>query len=269
MATPLLNCKAFKLIPYFDLYAIKLGPIRVGIQPLFGAVGILVAHFLFLRRTRQWKLDTQLAGWLSFTMVLVGLVGAFLFRWVYLATALRRDPWIWLKTTQGAASFGGIAAGLLAAVLFLRIRRVPSGLAWRYLDALASVFPLGWIFGRIGCSLVHDHPGLRSDSWLAVRYPDAPRWDLAVVEVVFLASLVIPLFIWLARRSRPPGFFLGLFLTVYGGFRVLLDRLHVDPPRYFGMSVDQLAYGTACLLGAVIVFRAIRSRVAVLHLTRM
>ncbi|MCC6588088.1 MAG: prolipoprotein diacylglyceryl transferase [Bryobacterales bacterium] len=258
MATPRLNYKASKLIPYFELSAIKLGPIRVAAQPLFGAIGILVAHFLYLRRTRHWKLDTQLAGWLSFTMVFVGLVGAFLFRWVYLANALRRDPWIWLKTTQGAASFGGIAAGLLAAVLFLRIRRVPGDLAWRYLDALASVFPFGWIFGRIGCSLIHDHPGLRSGSWLAVRYPDAPRWDLAVVEVLFFAILVIPLFVWLARRPRPAGFLLGLFLTLYGGFRVLLDRLHVDPPGYFGISVDQLAYGTACLIGVVILSRAIR-----------
>lgn len=241
-----------------ELYSIKLGPIRVAAQSLFGVIGILVAHFLYLRRARQWKLDAQLAGWLSFTMVLAGIVGAFLFRWVYLASALRRDPWIWLKATQGAASFGGIAAGLIAAVLFLRIRRVPTKLAWSYLDALASVFPFGWIFGRIGCSLIHDHPGLRSESWLAVRYPDAPRWDLAVVEVLFFAFVLIPLFVYLNRRPHPSGFFLGLFLTVYGVFRVFLDRLHVDPPRYFGASVDQLAYGTACLIGIVILYRAIR-----------
>lgn len=227
-------------------------------QSLFGAIGILVAHFLYLRRARQWKLDTQLAGWLSFTMVFAGLVGAFLFRWVYLANALRRDPWIWLKTTQGAASFGGIAAGLLAAVLFLHIRRVPTKLVWRYLDALVSVFPFGWILGRVGCSLIHDHPGLRSDSWLAVRYPDAPRWDLAVIEVLFFAAVVIPLFASLSSQHRPRGLYLGLFLTIYGVFRVFLDGLHVDPPRYLGIHVDQLAYGAACLIGMVILYRVAR-----------
>jgi len=237
------------MLPYFEIRSVMLGLARVPVQPFLASLGILLAHWLYLRRARQWGLDPGIAGWLSLTMVASGLAGAFLFRWAYLPAVLARDPWIWLKTTSGAASFGGIAAGLLAAAIYLRWRGIRGPQALTYLDALASVFPLGWIFGRTGCSLIHDHPGLRSDSFLAVRYPEFPRWDLAVVEVLFLAVFVIPVFAVLNRGRRPPGFFLGAFLALYGLFRLWLDTLHVDPPRYLGFTVDQLAYGVTALAG--------------------
>ncbi|MBL8295563.1 MAG: prolipoprotein diacylglyceryl transferase [Bryobacterales bacterium] len=240
------------MLPYFEIRAVTVGPVRVPVQPLLASLGVLTAHALFLWRARRWGLDVEKASWLSLTMVAVGVTCAFLFRWAYLPGALERDPWIWLKTTSGAASFGGIAGGLLGAALYGRLRGLST---LEYLDALASVFPAGWIFGRIGCSLIHDHPGLRSEHLLAVRYPDFPRWDLAVVEVLFLAGILIPLFGWLGRKKRAPGSMLGMFLLIYGVFRVWLDVLHVDPPRYFGWTVDQLAYGPMALVGALLLTR--------------
>lgn len=236
------------MLPYVEIRVLMLGPLRAPVQPLLASLGILLAHMLFLRRARQWGLDVGLAGWLSLTMVAAGIIGAFLFRWAYLPDALAGDPWIWLRTTRGAASFGGIAGGLAGAAAFLHYRGIRGRQALTYLDALASVFPMGWILGRIGCSLIHDHPGVRSESVLAVRYPEFPRWDLAVVEVLFLA-LFIPPFAILGRTRRQAGVFLGSFLALYGLFRVWLDTLHVDPPRYLGFTVDQLAYGLATFAG--------------------
>lgn len=240
------------MLPYVEMRAVALGPLRVPVQPLLASLGILLAHGLFLRRARQWGLNTETAGWLSVTMAVTGVAAAFLFRWAYLPDALASDPWIWWKTTRGAASFGGIAGGLLGAAVYLRSRGTPGREALTYLDALASVFPMGWILGRIGCSLIHDHPGVRSESFLAVRYPEFPRWDLAVVEVLFLALLLIPLFAILGRAQRRTGFFLGSFLGLYGLFRIWLDTLHVDPPRYLGFTVDQLAYGLVAFAGGSI-----------------
>jgi prolipoprotein diacylglyceryltransferase len=108
------------------------------------------------------------------------------------------------------------------------------------------------VFGRIGCSLVHDHPGRPSSSFLAVRFPGASRFDLAVIEVLFLAVLLIPLFAVLNREKWQDGFWLGVFLTLYGAFRLWLDTLHVDPPRYGPFSVDQWVYGIALIAGLVI-----------------
>lgn len=245
------------MIPYVDIVAFRVGPLVLPTQRTLAVIGIVVVYLLFRRQARRWNLDPDEAGWLAVAMLVAGLAGAFLFRWIYVPDAVARDPWIWTKTTAGAASFGGFAGGLLAAPLYFFARRIPAAQAWKYLDALALVFPAGWLFGRLGCSLVHDHPGVRSSSWLAVAYPGFPRYDLAVLEVLFLGLVLIPAFWRLAQQPRPARFYLGAFLSIYGVFRVLLDRLHVDPPTYVGFTVDQWGYGAMTAAGLAMLVPAL------------
>jgi len=58
-------------------------------------------------------------------------------------------------------------------------------------------------------------------------------------------------FLLLDRKPRPRGFYYVAFMFSYGSFRFLLDRLHVDPPRYGGWTVDQIA-ASILLAGGVI-----------------
>jgi phosphatidylglycerol:prolipoprotein diacylglycerol transferase len=119
---------------------------------------------------------------------------------------------------------------------------------------MAYVFPLSWAIGRLGCSLVHDHPGIRSESWLAVRYPDWPRYDLGVLGLFFLL-LLAGLFRALDARPRPPGFFAAAALLAVGVFRIWIDQYQVDPPRYYGWSVDQYNAIILLLLSALLIAR--------------
>ena len=41
-------------------------------------------------------------------------------------------------------------------------------------------------------------------------------------------------------RPRPAGFFFGLYGVVYGGFRIWLDTLHVQPMRFWGGAAGVL-----------------------------
>jgi phosphatidylglycerol:prolipoprotein diacylglycerol transferase len=120
----------------------------------------------------------------------------------------------------------------------LRLRKIKPKDMIPYFDALAFVFPQAWIFGRMHCAWVHDHPGIQTNSWLGVQFPGKTRYDLGVVEVLYLAAVIV-LFYWLDRKPRPPGFYLPAFLIPYGLFRLWLDTLHVDVMRYGGLSVDQ------------------------------
>jgi len=92
------------------------------------------------------------------------------------------------------------------------------------------------MWGRLGCALAHDHRGLFTDSWMAVRFPEGPRYDLGLIELVFLAGLAGAFWV-LDRRARPVGFFFGLYGVVYGGFRIWLDTLHIQPMRFYGGAV--------------------------------
>ena len=93
--------------------------------------------------------------------------------------------------------------------------------------------------GRAGCAWVHDHPGIRSTVWLAVRYPGGQRFDLGLLEMLFLALLAV-CFLLLARKPRAPGFFAGWTFVIYGSFRVGLDQLHANPPRRMGITPDEV-----------------------------
>lgn len=103
----------------------------------------------------------------------------------------------------------------------------------RRLDSIAYAMPIGWMIGRLGCTLAHDHRGNFSTSWIAVNFPEGPRYDLGLIEFLFLIVMVTA-FRLLDRRPHPLGFFFGLYGVVYGGFRIWLDTLHVQPMRFYG-----------------------------------
>lgn len=66
------------------------------------------------------------------------------------------------------------------------------------------------------------------------------RYDLGLLE----AHLTPPYVILLAlfdRRERPAGFYIGLFFSAHGVFRLGRDRLHYNRLRDLGWTVDQYA----------------------------
>ena len=113
-----------------------------------------------------------------------------------------------------------------------KLRRVSWSETFRMLDIMAFAMPFAFASGRLGCFLVHDHHGLPSDSWIAVQFPDGPRFDLGLIACLFLIP-VSALFLLLDRKPRRAGFFLGLYGILYGGFRIWLDTLHIQPMRFY------------------------------------
>ena len=63
-------------------------------------------------------------------------------------------------------------------------------------DESSFGLPLGWFFGRLGCFVVHDHPGKDHDFFLAVdnfqyRAVTGPRHDLGLYEVFWSIAVVV------------------------------------------------------------------------------
>ena len=246
------------MIPYLEWSQIHVGPLTLSSSRVLVAAGILLGHGMLIRRARKTGQDPALAAALSLWMVVAGFAGAHLFKLLYLpglGLALTTYPWFAFDLFNGLASFGGIFGGIAGGLVYLWRRQVS---AVAYLDLVAYVFPFAWILGRIGCALAHDHPGVWSSSWLAVRYPDGPRFDLGLLEVAYLLVILFA-FGLLDRKPRPAGFYLGAFFVLYGPFRLALDQLHVDVVRYLGWSVDQWA-GAAATLAGLAVWIAIAPR---------
>ena len=222
------------MVPYYPEPVFRVGPLMVHAFSLLMIAAILMARWSILQRSRRLGLDRERMARLCVWMLLAGLVGADLLKTIGNNLQLfAQHPAFIFFTSHGIASLGGLGGGLIGGLLWCRLHRVSGPESLRMLDAIAYALPLAWVFGRFGCTLAHDHPGLFTRSWIAVRFPEGPRFDLGLIEFLFLIVMAAG-FGLLDRRPRPAGFFFGLFGMVYGLFRIWLDTLHIQEFRFLG-----------------------------------
>jgi phosphatidylglycerol---prolipoprotein diacylglyceryl transferase len=266
------------LFPYITLPELTLVPagalggfpaIPISIKPfgLLVATGVYLASYLTLRRARRIGLDERVMTSFITWVLGFGFVGGHVFDLIfYYPQRLLDDPWSLLRIWDGLSSFGGFTGGCIA-ILLWRQRHGVSVLP--YADNMMALFPVGWAFGRAGCASVHDHPGLRSESWLAVQFPGGGRFDLGLLELM----VVIPLaaaFLALGRKPRPWGFFLALGCICYAPLRFALDFLReresvpgdvhgaIDP-RYGYLTPAQWECFALLALGVLVMSRLLRA----------
>jgi phosphatidylglycerol:prolipoprotein diacylglycerol transferase len=119
---------------------------------------------------------------------------------------------------------------------------------------LISAIP-GWIIGRIGCFMIHDHLGAHSNCPLAVMTPNGSRLDMALMEILGLLPLALLLYIFRKKELRV-GYRSVLILMYYSLLRFILDFWraadipHADV-RYFGLTPAQYFSSILFVLGVV------------------
>jgi phosphatidylglycerol:prolipoprotein diacylglycerol transferase len=238
------------VVPFLEIPPLTIGGWRLYPFTLLVITAVLFGHFHFLIRTRKQGIDTPISAGMSLWTILGGFIGSHLIKLAYNPAMLRRSWIAALDVYNGMSSFGGFLGALGAMTLYFHIRGIDPATRRRMTDSAAYVLPFAWSFGRAGCAIAHDHPGIRTEGWLAVAYPGGARYDLGLLELLFVVLFFIPAFLWLDRKPRAAGFYPGLFLAVYGVFRLALDQLHDAPPRYLGVTMDQWAASCAILAGA-------------------
>ena len=270
------------MIPYFQQPSYHLiGPVTVHAFGAIVAVAVIVGWQMVVARARAKGLDPELVQDLLSYVVLSGFVVAHLYSVLaYFPREAMKDPLLLLKFWENISSFGGFAGGLLGLWLFFRFkaRAVDETTRLRYLDVVAYVFPFAWAIGRIACTVAHDHPGMvtsfplaislktpEAQAYIAFFYREAGRLadlpppallakmafhDLGWYEFLYMSWLMIPAFLALDRKPRPPGTFLIAFLILYVPARFLLDFLRIGDARYLGLTPGQYA-GIAVSLAAI------------------
>ena len=154
---------------------------------------------------------------------------------------LLNNPLLLLDITGSMSSLGGMVGGGLGSVVLLRrVYGWSQAQTWSFLDLLTWGFLIGHFFGRLGCAFAHDHVGIKSDAFLAVRFPEGPRLDLGLLEWFWITAC-IALFWALSKRPRGPGFYVLSFLIAHGSFRFMMDFLRIPVARYLGLTPAQYA----------------------------
>jgi len=219
------------------------------------ATGVYVGAWLAIRQARRVGLSEPAMTSFITWVVGIGFLSAHVLEVVfYRPGELLDDPLVLLRLWEGLSSFGGFIGGAVGAFVWRarhRERMLP------YADAVASALPVGWAFGRAGCSVAHDHPGLPSEAWFAVQFPSGGRYDLGLYELVLTIPLVLT-FLWWRRRPRPTGLYLATMALYYAPLRFALDFLRVRDARYLGLTPAQ--WCCIALLGVGVFFLLLARR---------
>lgn len=259
------------LIPFIEIEPFRIfGPTTIeffgkvvsvpelSIKP-FGAlvaIGVWLGSGAIRRAAKRVGMDQEILGSFVVSVLVGGFVGGHVFDTLfYYPHKIVEDPLSLLRIWDGQSSFGGFLGALLGA-LYWKFRHGKKILP--YADIVAAGFPAGWVFGRMGCAVAHDHPGRLSEAWFAVQYPGGGRFDLGLYEMLLTIPLAVA-FLILAKKPRPLGFYLGVMCTSYAPVRFFLDFLRVQPgdvlpadARYAGLTPAQ--WGSMALLGVGLYF---------------
>jgi phosphatidylglycerol:prolipoprotein diacylglycerol transferase len=146
--------------------------------------------------------------------------------------------------------------------------------AVRMLDLAAPGAAIGYGVGRIGCLLSGDGDyginttlpwgvHMAKNALVPPNPPTALVQPTPIYELLF--SLVVCWLIWkLGERARPVGWLTGLYLTLSGIGRFLVEFVRINPKLYFHntMSNAQVAALASILVGLIVIAVAQASGVA-------
>jgi phosphatidylglycerol:prolipoprotein diacylglycerol transferase len=254
------------VIPYINVPPIKLGPLTFYAFGILVAIGLLLGarmaiEFGVKNRKLEREVMADLVAWIAIGGMLGGHVLQVLF---YRPGELLEQPWILFYVWSGLSSFGGFIGAILSFLIWLKRRQIKN--AMPYADSIAFGLVPGWVFGRMGCSVAHDHPGRLTDFVLAVQYPGGSRHDLGLYELAFTLLILFPLFLVLRWREGvrgrpfPDGTYVGLMSLIYAPVRFGMDYLRATDKqgsdvRYFGLTPAQYAAIGLLLIGIYLMTR--------------
>jgi phosphatidylglycerol:prolipoprotein diacylglycerol transferase len=250
-----------------------------GLSPLLAALfqfniwsvavpgAIVAGYWLGLRRAREAGLDTKIFESSMEWGIGGGLVLSHMTEiLLYQPQKLKAEgPLTLLYFWDGLSSYGGFFGGTAAIAAYYLIRQRRRW--WVEADLMIQGMTFAWIFGRLGCTISGDHPGPRTTLPFAYPYPDGPRHNLGLYELVFTVAVLLPANLRLHRKKPPTGTFVAMNCLLYGAGRFALDFLRATDlsgadPRYAGLTLGHYCSLAVFLFGLVVALQTKRGKLA-------
>lgn len=231
----------------------KLGDIAVYSYGFMLALGVAVSLALVIRQARKQGIDEEPILDLTIISVVAGLIGArlfyvFVYDWDYYRLNLLQ---ILDFRNEGLVWYGGLIMGILAALLYIRIKRLP---LWKMTDLFAPYLALGYAFGRIGCFLNGCCFGLPTTVSWGMIFPGLdliPRHPTQLYSVVLSLGLFAYLLRLYSRRRFEGQVFLA-YIIGYALLRFGVEFFRDNLIVWAGFSVSQVvAAGILIIAGAI------------------
>jgi len=255
------------MIPYVHIPALEIaGPLKIQPFGVLVVAAVATGSWMTRRRARQAGGSDEIAiaslYWCVGTAFVMSHVVEILFYQTH--KLIDEGPLTLLKVWDGLSSMGGFFGALLG--LWIYFTYVEKRSRWiDYAEYIMQGLAFGWIFGRMGCTVVHDHPGRFSDFFLAVKYPEGARYDLGLYEMLYVATIIFPATLILHHLKPPKGSFIAAVCLLYAPVRFGFDFLRIESasgadPRYFGLTAGHYGALAILLIGLYFVYYAYRHK---------
>jgi len=208
------------------------------------AIAFMVGWWITAKRMQETGLDPELAATILIYVVIGGVGGSKL----YFAV----DNWMLgngsfsslLLNRAGITWYGGLIGAVIVGAIGCRIHGIPIK---QFADCGAVGTALGQALGRVGCFLVGDDYGARSDLPWAVAFPkgapptqdpDGSFYSVHPTQVYEILWLVpVAALLWSRRRTSP--FLFGEYMALNGLGRIVIENWRVNTKVALGLTEPQ------------------------------
>jgi len=227
--------------PQIDAVALSIGPLEIhwyGLMYLLafaGAWGVAMYRAGKPGSAVSKSQVEDLVMWGAMGVILGGRCGYVLF---YHFERFLQDPVWLLRVWEGGMSFhGGLLGVGIALALYARKVKQPF---FAITDFVMPMVPLGLGFGRLGNFIGQELWGRETDVAWAMVFPQDPeqlaRHPSQLYQAGLEGFLLFALVFWFSAKPRPRAAVTGLFLALYGSFRVFVEFFR-DPDSHIGFDL--------------------------------
>lgn len=239
------------------------GPIPIQVWGFFVALGMMLSFVIILKRSKKFGLNAEKNLDIGVWIVVAGLVFARLFHiFFYEFSYFLENPLDIIKIWQGGmSSFGGLFGAIFAIYILLKRKKILKKDLMLLGDLFAYSALYGWMLGRVGCVMIHDHLGRVTKSMFSVLTIDGFRYEMAFLEIIGLIPLAIIFFVT-KKKKMFQGYYIITLFIYYGILRFILDFfratdiVHADA-RYLGLTPGQY-FGIVLTIVGLYILRKVR-----------
>lgn len=221
----------------------SIGPVTIHGYGFMIGIGVLVCIMLGIYRAKKTGvikeeevLDIAIYG------LLAGFLGAKLLYVIVEFDRFMEDPMSVLGS-EGFVVYGGIVLGVLAAIIYCRIKKISF---LECFDLLAPSISIAQGFGRLGCFLAGCCYGRETTSFLGVVFPEgcmAPAGVKLLPTQLFSSAgdfIITAILLWYYKKRKHVGDVGVLYMLLYGVGRFFIEFLRSDNRGGFGaLSTSQ------------------------------
>ncbi len=244
------------ILPELNPIAFSIGPLAIRWYSLAYIVGILFTVFWLKKCNTKNKFLSPEAyeNWMTWAIVSIILGGRFGYVFFYNAGYFLQHPLEIFAFWQGGMSFHG---GLLGVIFGMWLYAKKYKINFLQLtDCLAVAAPVGLLCGRLANFVNMELYGRVTGSNFGVIFPNAgdlPRHPSQLYEASLEGILLFVILFSLRNRfTNQHGKLSGIFLALYGSFRIIIENFR-EPDDQLGFFFEKITLGQLLSLPLILV----------------